>query len=59
VPGLFFVLFGAFLKGVLENRVFSGWFFAVSLWWIRGELWCGLAASSVVGKDMPTFLSYF
>jgi hypothetical protein len=42
------VLFGAFLKGVLENRVFSGWFLVVSLWWIRGELWW-FGGGSVVG----------
>jgi len=32
------VLLRAFLKGVLENRVLFGWFFVVSLWWIRGGI---------------------
>jgi hypothetical protein len=38
-PGLFLRFLRAFLKGVLENARFWCGVFAVSLWWIRGELW--------------------
>jgi hypothetical protein len=34
--------------------VFSGWFFVVSLWWIRGESWL-VEDGSVVAKNVPTF----
>jgi hypothetical protein len=39
LPGLFFALFRAFLRGVLEKVRFLGGVFVVKAWWIWGELW--------------------
>ena len=38
-PGLFFVFFRVFLKGVWGKLHFRGGAFVVKLWSIRGELW--------------------
>jgi hypothetical protein len=46
--GAFFVLFGAFLRGVWEKCDFSDGVFVVKLWWICGELW-SVDDRSVVG----------
>ena len=39
VAGAFFVFFREFLREILESARFLGGVFAVTVWWIRGELW--------------------
>jgi hypothetical protein len=40
VGGWNFADFEAFFEGGLGKCDFFAWFFVVSLWFLRGELWC-------------------